>query len=170
MPFLTGVYGYGINNTLTGFLSLNITSALYGNIQLEPGITKQIIKQQKYLPAITLSSVLTILYRNKNASKLYPQCDVIARWEYGKLNNFFYLGINNWFEPAAKRSLEQKQANHWIFSPMAGYTFSRKKWNLGLEIKCIAPHLSNEKLVVDYQTPLKNAGAFGMYIGYTRKF
>lgn len=33
IPFLTANYGYGIDSTLTGFVSVNITSAIYGNLQ-----------------------------------------------------------------------------------------------------------------------------------------
>jgi hypothetical protein len=39
-----------------------------------------------------------------------------------------------------------------------------------IEARVIAPNLSNEKLVVEYQTPLGTHGAFGVYIGYVRKF
>ena len=170
VPFLTGTYGYGIDSTLTGLVSLNITSALYGNFQIEPGITKQILKQHKYWPAICFSPVFTILYRNKDAFKIYPQLDLNAFWEYGRRKNYFYIGINNWFELARKRSLEQKQPHNWIFTPLIGHSFSGKKWNFNIEVKIIAPHVSNEKLVVNYETPLKSNGAFGVYIGYTRKF
>ena len=170
MPFLTGIYGYGIDSTLTGFISVNITSALYGNLQLEPGCTKQVLRQHGYWPAISVSPVFTILYRNKNTFRLYPQADVNAVWEYGKSKNYFYAGSNNWFEPSGKRSLKQRQTNHWLFTPMAGHSFNGNKWNLNLEVKVIAPNRSNQKLVVEYQTPFGTHGAFGVYIGYTRKF
>ena len=55
IPFLTANYGYGIDSTLTGFASFNITSALYGNFQLELGATKQWLKQKKYLPALAFA-------------------------------------------------------------------------------------------------------------------
>ena len=43
IPFITANYGYGIDSTTTGFVSVNVTSALYGNFQLEVGATKQIL-------------------------------------------------------------------------------------------------------------------------------
>ena len=170
IPFLTANYGYGIDSTLTGFTSFNITSALYGNFQIELGATKQILKQHTYLPALSITPILNIIYKNKDARKLYPQLAINAFWEYGKHKNIIYVGCDNWFELASERQYEVKQANHWIFMPTIGHSFNNKKWNFNLEAKIIAPNLSNEKLVVDYQTPFKMHGAFGVYFGCTRKF
>lgn len=170
IPFLTANYGYGIDSTLTGFASFNITSALYGNFQMELGAIKQWTKQHKYIPAVGSTLQFNIIYRDRDARKLYPQLDLHACWEYGKRKNYFYLGASNWFELSKTRTLGEPQDNHWIFMPMAGHSFNGKKWNVNIEAKVIAPNLSNEKLVVDYQTPFQTHGAFGIYIGYTRKF
>ncbi len=170
IPFLTANYGYGIDSTLTGFASLNVTSALYGNLQTELGATKQITKQNIYIPAISITPVANIIYRNKSAYKFYPQLAVNAFWEYGKHKNLVYLSCDNWFELSGKRAFDIKQENHWIFMPSLGHSFAGKKWNFNIEIKVIAPNLSNEKLVVDYQSPFRKHGAFGIYLGYTYKF
>lgn len=170
IPFLTACYGYGIDSTLTGFAGLNITSALYGNLQMELGATKQVLKQKKYIPAISLTPVVNFIYRNQNAKKLYPQLTLHAFWEYGKRKNYFYLGADNWFELESQRQYEVKQKNHWIFMPMIGHCYAGKKWNLTVEAKVIAPNLSNEKLVVEYVTPFQTHGVLGVYIGYTRSF
>ncbi|MES2285106.1 MAG: hypothetical protein V4547_05405 [Bacteroidota bacterium] len=170
IPFLAANYGYGIDSTLTGFASFNITSALFGNFQIELGATKQVLKQNRYIPAVSLTPVANIIYRNKDAFKLYPQLAINAFWEYGKQKNMVYLGLDNWFELAQKRAYGVKQPNHFIFMPTIGHCFAGKKWSFNLEAKIIAPNLSNEKLVVDYETPFKNHGAFGVYLGYTRKF
>ncbi len=170
VPFLTATYGYGIDSTLTGFASINITSALYQNLQLEIGATKQILKQKKYFPSLSFNPVINFIYHDKKAYKFYPQLDLNAYWEYGKRKNFFYIGLDNWFELSAKKAYGKKQQNNWIYSPMIGHTFSGTKWNFNIEAKIIAPNISNKNIVVDYQTPLKNNGAFGIYFGYTRKF
>jgi hypothetical protein len=170
IPFLTADYGYGIDSTLTGFASINVTSALFGNLQMELGATKQLLLQKKYRPALSTTIQINPIFRNKDAFKIYPQIDLNLFWEYGKRKNYFYLGACNWFELSKKRTLNETQKNHWIFTPLLGHSFSGKKWNLNIEAKVIAPNLSNEKVVVDYQTPFKNRGAFGVYIGYTRKF
>lgn len=170
IPFITANYGYGIDSTTTGFAAFNITSALYGNFQLELGATKQLFKQKKYFPSLSVTPIFNFIYKNKDAHKLYPQIAINAFWEYGKRKNFFYVGVDNWFELASKRQYEIKQENHWFFMPMVGHTFNSKNWDFNIEAKVIAPNLSNEKLVVDYVTPFKTHGAFGVYVGCTRKF
>lgn len=170
IPFLAANYGYGIDSTLTGFASFNITSALYGNFQLELGATKQWIKQHKYLPAIGTTLQFNIIYRDKLTHKIYPQMDLHALWEYGKRKNYFYIGVSNWFELSKTRTLGEPQENHLIFMPLLGHDFRGKKWDVNLETKIIAPNLSNEKIVVDYQTPFGTHGAFGIYLGYTQRF
>jgi hypothetical protein len=170
IPFITATYGYGIDSTFTGFASVNITSALYGNLQMELGATKQLLKQKGYFPALSFNPVINFIYHDSKSYKLYPQLDINAFWEYGKRKNFVYVGVDNWFELSQKKAYDLKQQSHWFVSPMVGHSFVGKKWNFNIEAKVIAPNLSNEKLVVDYQTPFRNKGAFGIYLGYTRKF
>jgi hypothetical protein len=170
IPFITANYGYGIDSSLTGFASANITSALYGNAQVELGITKQLIKQKLYIPGVSVTPVANIIYRNKDAHKLYPQLAVNAFWEYGKRKNFIYLSCDNWFGLSKKRAFNVEQTNHWIVMPSLGHSLVGKKWNFSIEAKMIAPNLSNQKLVVDYKTPFHEHGAFGVYLGYTYKF
>lgn len=170
VPFLSAGYGYGIDSSVTAFTTLNVTSALFGNFHLGLGATKQFVKQKNYFPAISVSPAFDFIYRNKNAAKLYPQLAMNAFWEYGKKKNLVYVGIDNWFELAGKRAYGVKQENHWFFMPAAGHGFCGKRGMFTTEVRVIAPNLSNEKLVVEYQTPLKTHGAFGVYIGYTRKF
>ncbi|HEX8332898.1 MAG TPA: hypothetical protein VF622_09760 [Segetibacter sp.] len=170
MPFLTATYGYGIDSTLTGFGSLNITSAVYGNLQMEVGVTKRISKQNGRVPAISINPVANVIYRNKDAFKLYPQIDINAYWDYNRGRNFFYVGVNNWFELGSKVNFDEEQKSHWLITPMIGETFVRRKWNYNVELKVIAPNMSSERSVVEYKTPLANRGALGIYFGVTRKF
>ena len=170
IPFITAGYGYGIDSSLTGFASLNITSALYGNFQTELGLTRQLLTQRKYIPAVSITPVANIIYRSRNSYKLYPQLAINAFWQYGKRKNFFYFSFDSWLELSKNKAFGMKQQNHWIYMPSFGHNMSGKRWDLALETKIIAPNLPNEKLVVDYKTPLGNKGAFGIYIGYTYKF
>lgn len=170
IPFLTLNYGYGIDSALTGFAAVNVTSALFGNIQADVGITKQVIRQRRYIPSVSISPVCTFIYRNRHAARLFPQVGVYTVWEYGRKKNYFYTGLDNWFEFATKKAYNKNQVNHWIIMPLAGHSFTRKHWSINTEVRVIAPNISNEKLVVEYQTPLKNKGAFGVYVSVTRKF
>lgn len=93
-----------------------------------------------------------------------------AFWEYGQRKNLVYLSCDNWFELSKKRAFDVPQRNHWIVMPTLGHSFTGKRGNLNIEAKIIAPNQSNQKLVVDYKTPLGTHGAFGVYLGYTYKF
>ena len=170
MPFLSATYGYGIDSTLTGFAAVNVTSALYGNVQLEVGATKQVLQQSGRIPAISVTPVANLIYRNKDAKKFYPQLDVNAFWEFNAKRNLLYAGISNWFELAGKKAHEQEQAKKWLISPQVGQTFIRKKWDFTIEAKVMAANVTYESNVVDYKSPLGKRGAFGIYFGYTRKF
>ena len=169
-PVLTATYGYGIDSSLTGFGAINLTSALYGNVQVELGITKNLFKQRGSVPGISISPVANIIYRPKAGTKVYPQVDINAYWDFNHRRNFFYAGISNWFEFSSNKASSVKQENHWLLSPMIGQTFVRKKWDFTIEAKIIAPNLKNNYSTVEYKTPLGTNGAFGIYFGYTRKF
>lgn len=170
MPLLSAAYGYGMDSTLTAFGGVNITSGVYGNVQLDLGVTKQVWQQAGALPAVSITPVANFIYRNKDAKKFYPQLDVNAFWQFNQQRNFLYVGVSNWFELSRKKAHDQQQANHWLVTPQIGQTFVRKKWDFTIEAKLLAPHLSYESNVVDYKSPLGKNGAFGIYFGYTRKF
>lgn len=169
MPFVTATYGYGIDSTLTGFGSVNITSLVYGNMQVELGVTKQLLRQNGLRPAISINPVANIIYR-KGTSKLYPEVDINAFWEHNNKRNFFHVGVANWFELSGTRVHDQPQQHRWLFNPMIGETIMRKKWNYTVELKVIAPNIANNTSTVDYKTPFGSRGAFGSYLGCSRKF
>jgi hypothetical protein len=168
-PFITATYGYGIDSTLTGFGAVNITSAIYGNLQLELGMTKKLLSQKGYIPALSISPALNVIYR-KDATRIYPQVDINGYLELGKGRNLVYLGISNWFDLVSKRSTGEAQPYHWFFSPQLGYSLIRRRWDLSLEAKVLAPNISYESSAVEYKSPFGKHGAFGIYLAYTRKF
>ncbi|MBK9636655.1 MAG: hypothetical protein IPO63_02105 [Bacteroidetes bacterium] len=170
MPFLTLAYGYGLNGTTTGFGAFNVTSALYGNFQMELGLTKQVLTQKEFQPAICITPVANIIYRNRDARKLYPQLALSAYWEYGKHKDLIYLSLDNWFELSRKKANNEEQENHVLFMPSIGHSFQRKKHCFTTEFRIVAPNLSNEGLVIDYKTPLNTHGACALFFGYTLKF
>jgi hypothetical protein len=169
-PLLTATYGKGFDSTLTGFASVHLTSALYGNAQVELGMVKRLRRQNGAAPGISITPVANLIYRNKDAKKFYPQLDLNAYWDFNRGRNFFYAGISNWFELSARRTLEQKQEHRWLLSPVVGQTFVRQRHNFTIEAKIIAPHIRYESSIVDYKSPLGKNGAFGIYFSYTKKF
>ncbi len=170
IPFATAIYGYGVGNKTTAFAGLNATSALYGNFQTEAGATLRLSSQHKFMPAFSVTPVINFIYRNSKTTRVYPQVDLNAFWEYGKNKNLIYVGVDNWFELRRQKAHGRSQRQAWFFSPMIGHTLVKNKWEINIEIKVMAPHVSNQNIVVEYQTPFKNHGAFGVYLSYNRKF
>lgn len=163
---LTGAYGWKENTTV--FASWHITSALFQTAQAEIGVVQLLIKQNKFKPAISINPVANLIF-NKTNFNFYPQLDINAYWHYAQKKNFFYVGVNNWFELRQTRTNNLEQQNHWFISPQIGHTFVRNKWNYTLELKYVAINKNHENIVVEYKSPNSN-GAIGVYIGITRKF
>lgn len=170
VPFLVANYGYGIQSNLTGFASVNVTSALFGNLQMELGATKELLSPELHWVGFSVTPVANIIYRNKDAFKFYPQVAFNIFYPYGKRKNYFYAGIDNWIELSSKRAYDETQKHRWFIAPQLGHNFSLNKWDIQLEAKVMAPNISNESLVVDYQTPFGSHGALGVFLGFTRKF
>ncbi|MEJ7683831.1 MAG: hypothetical protein WKG06_39415 [Segetibacter sp.] len=59
-------------------VSVNITSAMYGNVLMEVGAAKRLLQQQSHFPAISINPVANIIYGNKDASGFYPELDINA--------------------------------------------------------------------------------------------
>ena len=168
-PLVSATYGYGIDSSLTAFGSFNITSALYGNIQVEAGVVKRIVKQHHGWPGVSISPVANYIFRNSGDNKFYPQVDLNAYWDHNNSKNLFYAGLSNWFELSSTKAHDQQQDNHWLLSPMIGEYFIHSKWSINVEVKLVAANLSSQKTVVEYTTPFGHQGAMGIYVGYTRK-
>jgi hypothetical protein len=104
--------------------------------------------------------------------KLWPQLDVNAYFSYGKnKKNFFYIGLCNWFELNSPYMYNPiKNPNFVYFSPQLGNTWNDKKgiFSATVELKYLAPNVSNQNKVVDYVRPGRN-GAIGVFIGITKK-
>lgn len=172
LPLLTAAYGYGLTPTLTGFGAVNITSALYGNAQVELGLTKQVLQPRGWVPGFSFSPAATIIYRNPDVHKLYPTLDLYAYWNYGVAGRHYaYAGLSNWFELRGTRTFDQPVAAHWLPSPLVGTVLGSGggRWAYTLEVKVLAPNLANNFNVADYRTPFGTRGALGFYFGLTRK-
>lgn len=170
LPFLTATYGRGFTSTLTGFGSVNITSALYGNAQVELGLTKQVLAPHGGVPGVSVSPAATLLYRNPDACRLYPTLDAYAFWDYRQHRSYVYLGLSNWFELRGTRAFDRPQDHHWLLVPLLGTTLGGERWSYTLETKVIAPNIANDYNTAEYRTPFGTHGALGVYLGVTRKF
>ena len=95
--------------------------------------------------------------------------DLNAYWLMPYRNDYFYVGISNWFELATEKSHKQTQETHWIPSIHTGYTLQFDQYGFNLEVKYIAPFNDNRDLLIDYVSPTDN-GTLGAYVSMSRKF
>ncbi len=162
--------GYGIDTNLTAFASIHTTSIFFGNLQFDGGVTYKVLDQNKYRPNISVSPSFNLLYSvSGKVAKFWPVLDLNAYWNYGLNKNYFYLGLNNYFELSKTMANNQPQAHHWLFSPQIGHVLKGKKGNgqLTVELKWLGPNLDNSYDFIPYSTLLfGNHGASGIFIGY----
>jgi hypothetical protein len=173
VPFTALTYGKGISENTTAFGSLHLTSLAYGNVQTDIGVVREIYAQdtaKPLLPGISLTPAVNLVYGTfGNQFKIWPQFDMNFYWNIHQNKNFFYAGISNWLELGFERAHGERQQKHWIFNPHAGIFGRSGKWNSSLEVKYIAPNVSNKDMVVDYRSIGPN-GAIGVYYTLMRRF
>lgn len=168
IPLSAVEIGYGLDSNLTVFGAVHTTAALFGNVQMDGGVTYQFIEQDKYLPNISTSPSFNFIYNFENGTgKVWPIIDLNAWWNYGKRKNYFYVGVNNYFELSAMNADEQPIRQHWIFNPQFGHLLKdkRERWQFTAEIKWLSPVNDNSYAFVPYNT-LGTRGALGFYVGF----
>ncbi|MFC2114204.1 hypothetical protein ACFLRI_02530 [Bacteroidota bacterium] len=170
-PLSSVCYGFGLKENLTLFGSLHITSLAFGNFQSDFGATYKFLDQDNYIPNISASAAGNLIFNfDETNLKFWPQIDLNAYWEHGTNNSYFFVGMSNWFEFAAKRAHDQPSTDRWLLNPQIGYQWNTKSWAFSAEIKFLAPGHSNSDVLIDYRSITGNYGATGLYLGVTKKF
>ncbi|MCH2223334.1 MAG: hypothetical protein MK066_01100 [Crocinitomicaceae bacterium] len=163
--------GYGLDTNLTIHAGLHTTSMFFGNFQIDGGVTYQFLEQQKYLPSLSVSPAFNfIIDLDDGQADFWPMLDVNAFWNYGNRRNYFYLGVNNYFELSSTMANDLPQERFLLFSPQVGHVIKGKNraWELSLELKLIAPNLESANAFVSYTGITGNRGATGVYIGFRK--
>jgi len=168
LPLTAVEVGYGLDTNLTIHGGLHTTAMLFGNLQMDAGLTYKVLHQNKYIPNISVTPGANFIYDfDDNISKLWPKLDVNAYWNYGKRNSYFYFGLNNIFELSKTMAHDQPQKQRWIFSPQIGHVLKTKqeKWQFTAEIKFLALNQDNSYAFLPYTPITGSYGATGLYLG-----
>lgn len=171
LPFTSVVGAYGVDSNLTVFGAAHLTAATYGNIQLELGGVYRVYQSKKqYIPSISggLSTQL-LLATTDGRFRIFPVADVNLYWQYLKSgNNYAYVNWSSLFDFFDEAS---GQANSNIYRPSfgIGHTFENAKMRYTIEGKYMLPGEANDRGPVQYRG-VGGKGAFGVYIGISRKF
>jgi hypothetical protein len=166
VPLTSFTYGYGLNDKLTVFTGLHTTSLLFNNFQMEVGALKQIKMQNAWVPAISSALVFNYVTELQEGNpKLWPQLDANAFWNVKNKKHQIHLGYSLWVD------FKMIEDNRFaIINPHIGYTYKMKSWDIGTEIKLLAPGSNNSKLFVPYQSLLGDRGATGIYVNLSKRF
>ncbi|MEL6672747.1 MAG: hypothetical protein AAFR61_11170 [Bacteroidota bacterium] len=179
LPLTSIGMAYGLSDQLTAYGHLHLTAASFRTLQLDAGVTYGFSRPFRLRPGISVSPSLNFMAAPRVdqdteerllGGRLYPQLDAHLWWEYGRKRHVLYTGLSNWFELRGLRAHEEVQPQRWIPSIMLGHTFTGYRWDITLEARQIAPHISNENLVVNWQSITGGKGATGLYIGFIRKW
>ncbi len=175
LPLTAISLGYGLKDNLTIYGGVHTTALSFGVIQGDFGVVKEFIKPDtllKFKPGFSMSYTTNLLVDTWEKNfKFWPQIDANLFWNFNlKRKDYFYLGVSNWFELAARRAHGEPQLNRWLFNPQAGITFDQPNWSYNVEAKYLAPNFSNQNIVVDYAKPWGENGGLGIYFSISKKF
>lgn len=170
MPLTSIAAGYGITDKLTAFAGLYTTALLFDDLQLDLGSLQEILKQDQLQPAISVGPVANILLAMRDASfRVWPEADINFYWHYGHAGNLIYISNSNWFDVTSTRADDEPQTQHWFTNIALGHRFEGEHWQYITELKYLEVGLPNTPNAVGYHG-IDGHGAFGIYLGLTRKF
>jgi len=168
IPLTAVEVGYGLDTNLTLHGGIHTTALLFGNLQMDLGITYKFLNQDKYIPNVSVNPGFNFVYDfDDNLSKFWPTLDINAYWNYGKRHSYWYLGLNNMFELSKTMAFDQPQKQRWIFSPQIGHVLKTKKekWQFTTELKFLALNQDNSYAFMPYKSLTGSYGATGFYLG-----
>ncbi|MCK6612020.1 MAG: hypothetical protein L6Q78_13380 [Bacteroidia bacterium] len=169
MPLSSVAYARGINDKITAFGSLHTTALLFGVIQTDIGICRELYSHPAGF-GISVNPVLNIAVDTwEGNKKLWPELSLNAYQSLYQKKLLLYAGSSTWFELASKRAHGETQPNRALFHAQLGLQYQRKKFSYTLEGKYLGMGLPTQPNVVDY-IGLQNKGALGIYLGLTRRF
>ena len=162
---------YGLKEGWTVFGALHTTSAAFGNLQLEAGVLAQILAAKNRLPGLSAGLSTQFITRfAAQTTRIYPQIDLNLYWPYSqKYPHFAYLALNNWFDLYPNLSHGLENTHRYLPALGLGHTFLQGKMRYNLEVKWIAPQISNRDLIVSYNG-LGGQGSLGLFFSVSRLF
>jgi hypothetical protein len=170
IPLTSVMYARGLDNKTTAFGSLHTTSLLFGVIQTDIGICREIYTSEKLQLGLSVNPVLNFAFDTWEANaKLWPELDLNIHKDLFSKKGFVYLGAANWFEFSSTRAHGETQKTHWLINPHIGFNWAPKKWAYNIEAKYLAPGKNNQPNVVDY-IGIQGKGALGVYFSIAKKF
>ena len=77
IPFTSIMYGRGITNSTTAFISAHTTAMLYGNFQTDIGVCQRLYKNDSLKFGITVNPAINLVYDKWHKNfRAWPQLDI----------------------------------------------------------------------------------------------
>jgi len=168
VPMSSVEVGYGVDSNLTVHGGLHTTAIVFGNFQMDAGVTYKFLNQDKYIPNLSVNPGFNFIFDvGDKIAKFWPTLDLNSYWNYGGRQNYFYAGFNNYFELSKTMANDQLQKQRWVFNPQIGHVLKSKNGNLQFttEIKFLGLNQSNTYSFVPYNSLTGSHGATGIYLG-----
>lgn len=163
-PYSVLRYRRGLNESADVHFGFHPTMAALGNLSIDAGITKHLVEESGWRPALALEGSIYGFYHTGESSsiRIYPELSLTGSYRLSERNHFFYLGTHTMYQTASP---------HVILAPFIGAEIPfGSKFILNLETKWYAPHEDSENRVVDYTIKPWNQGALGVVFGLTLSF
>jgi len=173
VPLSSIEVGYGLDSNLTIHSGFHTTALLFGNFQMDAGITYKFLNQDKFIPNLTVNPGINYIQSfSEDVFKLWPTLDLNAYWNYGHKNNYFYAGVNNFFELSKTKPLNQPQTQRWLYNPQIGHVLKGKNQHFQFvtELKFMGLNQENPKSFVPWKSAFGKHGATGLYLGFRYLF
>ena len=158
IPYSVLRYRRGLNETTDFHFGVHPTMMVLGNIALEAGVTKLVVHQQGWRPALALEgSVYGFMHTfDLPTTRAYPEIGFAASYSLSGRGHLVYFGMQN---------IIQYDEPYWIFAPLLGVELPIGRFNINLEAKWYAPTERSDNRVVDYTLIPTDQGAIGFVWG-----
>ena len=167
LPML-GVYAAkGISNARTIYGGAGLSSSLFGAIQLEGGVVKEITEPVGWKPGFSISYGANSFISARNADlRVYPDAGANMYWKRGA--HIAHLSANTWIDPTWFLT-RYDQGRMLAPSLGAGYRFRYRWMEIQAEYKLVNP--TRALVVPQANVPgINGLGGRGFYYGIAINF
>jgi hypothetical protein len=161
LPYAVARYRYGVNDRFGLYAGSHLLLLALGEIGLEGGFSYQLLNQQRWIPALSLSGGLSAMVKPGSDERLFPELALAAS----------YLAADRFLTYFGVQSMYQFRSPVIVWAPLLGEEVKLgRRVALALEAKWYAPTEITKPRVVDYRLPIAGHGALGFVLGVNYLF
>jgi hypothetical protein len=158
IPYSVLRYRRGLNENTDFHCGIHPTMMVLGNVALEVGITKLLVNQNRWRPALAVEGSVYGFWHvpDLSTTRAYPEIGLVASYSLSRGGHLVYFGMQN---------IIQYDEPYWIFAPLLGVELPLGRFNISLEAKWYAPTEQSDNRIVDYTLIPADQGAIGFVWG-----